>query len=46
VFLSGLQAGDRVTLHMPMVAELTITMLACARLIIEQLEHYVTGEPG
>ena len=29
---AGLQAGDRVTLHMPMVAELPITMLACARL--------------
>lgn len=28
----GLKAGDRVTLHMPMVAELAITMLACARL--------------
>ena len=28
----GLGAGDRVTLHMPMVAELPITMLACARL--------------
>ena len=28
----GLQAGDRVTLHMPMVAELPVTMLACARL--------------
>lgn len=28
----GLQAGDRVNLHMPMVAELPITMLACARL--------------
>jgi acetyl-CoA synthetase len=28
----GLKAGDRVTLHMPMVAELPITMLACARL--------------
>jgi acetyl-CoA synthetase len=28
----GLTAGDRVTLHMPMVAELPITMLACARL--------------
>ena len=28
----GLQPGDRVTLHMPMVAELPITMLACARL--------------
>ncbi len=29
---AGLQAGDRVTLHMPMVAELAVTMLACARL--------------
>ncbi len=28
----GLKAGDRVTLHMPMSAELPITMLACARL--------------
>ena len=28
----GLKAGDRVTLHMPMVTELPITMLACARL--------------
>jgi acetyl-CoA synthetase len=28
----GLKAGDRVTLQMPMVAELAITMLACARL--------------
>jgi len=27
-----LKAGDRVTLHMPMVAELAVTMLACARL--------------
>jgi acetyl-CoA synthetase len=27
-----LKAGDTVTLHMPMVAELVITMLACARL--------------
>ena len=28
----GLKAGDRVTIHMPMIAELPITMLACARL--------------
>ena len=28
----GLQRGDRVTLHLPMIAELPITMLACARL--------------
>jgi acetyl-CoA synthetase len=28
----GLAAGDRVTLHMPMVPELPVTMLACARL--------------
>ena len=29
---AGLKAGDRVTLHMPMVPELPVTMLACARL--------------
>ena len=28
----GLKAGDRVTVHMPMCAELPVTMLACARL--------------
>ena len=28
----GLKAGDRVTIHMPLVLELPITMLACARL--------------
>jgi acetyl-CoA synthetase len=28
----GLKAGDRVTIHMPMVAELPVAMLACARL--------------
>ena len=29
---AGLKQGDRVTIHMPMSAELPITMLACARL--------------
>ena len=29
---AGLKAGDRVTFHMPMVPELPVTMLACARL--------------
>ena len=29
---AGLKKGDRVTVHMPMTAELAITMLACARL--------------
>jgi len=29
---AGLEAGDRVTLHLPMVPELPIMMLACARL--------------
>src|SRR5215472_17003379 len=29
---ANLKTGDRVTIHMPMVAELPITMLACARL--------------
>ncbi len=29
---AGVKVGDRVTLHLPMVPELAITMLACARL--------------
>ncbi len=29
---AGVQQGDRVTIHMPMVPELAIAMLACARL--------------
>lgn len=29
---AGVKTGDRVTIHMPMVAELPIAMLACARL--------------
>ena len=29
---AGLKTGDRVTLHMPMVPELAVVMLACARL--------------
>ncbi len=29
---AGLKAGDRVTLHLPMVPDLPVTMLACARL--------------
>ncbi|MBI2504993.1 MAG: acetate--CoA ligase [Candidatus Latescibacteria bacterium] len=37
---AGLKTGDRVTLHMPMVPELPITMLACARLGVIHSEVY------
>ena len=36
----GLKKGDRVTLHMPMVAELPVTMLACARLGVIHAEVF------
>src|SRR5579885_2442827 len=36
----GLKAGDRVTFHMPMVPELPICMLACARLGIIHSEVF------
>jgi acetyl-CoA synthetase len=37
---AGLKAGHRVTLHLPMVPELPITMLACARLGVIHSEVY------
>ncbi len=37
---SGLNTGDRVTLHLPMTPELPITMLACARLGIVHSEVF------
>jgi len=37
---AGLKKGDTVTLHLPMVAELPITMLACARLGIIHSEVF------
>ena len=37
---AGLKTGDRVTLHMPMVAELPVTMLACARLGVVHSEVF------
>jgi acetyl-CoA synthetase len=36
----GLKTGDRITIHMPMVAELPVTMLACARLGIVHSEVF------
>jgi acetyl-CoA synthetase len=38
--LCGLHAGDRITLHMPMVPELPVAMLACARLGIVHSEVF------
>ena len=37
---AGLKAGDTVTLHLPMTADLPITMLACARLGIIHCEVF------
>ncbi|MHC4480289.1 MAG: acetate--CoA ligase, partial [Planctomycetota bacterium] len=37
---AGIKAGDRVTLHLPMVPELPIAMLACARLGVIHSEVY------
>src|ERR1017187_2883143 len=36
----GVKAGDRVTLHMPMVADLPVVMLACARLGVVHSEVF------
>ena len=36
----GVQAGDRITLHMPMVPELPVAMLACARLGVVHSEVF------
>jgi acetyl-CoA synthetase len=37
---AGLKPGDRVTLHMPMVPELPVTMLACARIGVVHSEVF------
>src|SRR3989475_5140276 len=37
---SGLKAGDRVTFHLPMVPELPVSMLACARLGVVHSEAF------
>ncbi len=42
----GLKAGDRVTLHMPMVPELPVTMLACARLGVIHSEVFAGFSGG
>ena len=31
-FSSGMKKGDRVAIYMPMIIELTVALLACARL--------------
>jgi len=31
-FFSGVQKGDRVAIYMPMIIELVVAMLACARI--------------
>jgi acetyl-CoA synthetase len=38
--VAGLQAGDRVTFHLPMVPELPVAMLACARLGVVHSEVF------
>ncbi len=38
----GLKAGDRITFHLPMVPELPVSMLACARLGIIHSEVFGT----
>ena len=37
---AGVKAGDRVTFHMPMVPELPVAMLACARLGVVHLQVF------
>jgi len=32
IYSVGLKKGDRVAIYMPMIIELTVAMLACARL--------------
>lgn len=32
VFITGIRKGDRVSIYMPMILELVVAMLACARL--------------
>ena len=42
---AGLKKGDRVTLHMPMVPDLPVTMLACARLGVIHSEPRPNSRP-